>query len=304
MNKFVKFLTLTMLIGATAHAMEPENKGSQLLNAAIAGDLARVKSLVESGAPVNYTAKGEATPLIEAAYAGHTDVVKYLIEKGAHLNELGTNRLLTALMWAVLGGHMSTINALIKAGADLNIQGEYGNTALIFSLRSNVIIRRVAILDALVEAGADLNIQNNQGDTVLIDAARQGQASGNMNWTGLDTVGRLLDAHANPNITNHEGNTALVYASWGNQSQEICQRLITAMLQNPIPGEKEKIVASIGGLKKTPIKGLSKDTRNIIVSLLPEAFRKERKQWVRKQIERIQNAEKRNYLLQYLERQP
>ncbi len=71
----------------------------QLLEAAMNGDMDKVKRLVGDGLDVNIRGEGERTALMMASYNGHTDIVKYLLSKGAKVNlvdEMGRPALIYA----------------------------------------------------------------------------------------------------------------------------------------------------------------------------------------------------------------
>ena len=60
--------------------------GSPLIAASSSGNLEIVTTLVERGADVNGFVLGDETPLINAARAGRLDVVRYLVANGADVN--------------------------------------------------------------------------------------------------------------------------------------------------------------------------------------------------------------------------
>ena len=99
---------------------------------------------------------------------------------------------------------IQSVKNYIYSGYDLNIQNEYGNTQLMYS----IIHDKTTIVKLLLNAGADLNKQNNNGYTALIYAV-----DGNK----LKIVKLLVNAGADTNIQNRTCNTALIIASKNNR---------------------------------------------------------------------------------------
>ncbi len=77
----------------------------------------------------------------------------------------------TALMWAAMRGGIKVCLALIDEGADLNVQDEYGNTALMLAAKN----RHIEVCLALIDKGADLNLQGESGLTALMWVAKRGR---------------------------------------------------------------------------------------------------------------------------------
>jgi esterase/lipase superfamily enzyme len=123
---------------------------SDLLEAAKAGDTAKVEQLLEQGADVNAKDKNGKTALMNAAFNGHTGSAMVLLEAGADVNAKDKNGW-TALIEAVNGGHTETVKALMDAGADVNAkEDEYGMTALTVAAEKG----HAEIVEILKQAGA------------------------------------------------------------------------------------------------------------------------------------------------------
>lgn len=124
-------LCAALLHGAACSSSNRD--GERLLNAAALGDLARVKSLVEEGAPINYSRSEMTfgwTPLICATFHWKTNVIYYLVEKGADVNAVD-RRGQTALMWMMVREDDEAVpiaKLLIKHGANVEVKDVDGGT--------------------------------------------------------------------------------------------------------------------------------------------------------------------------------
>ena len=80
---------LLALLGAGCAGNQRESSGDadgELIVAARAGDVDRVRSLLERDAAVDARDVSGATALVAAAYGNHVDVARSLIEAGADVN--------------------------------------------------------------------------------------------------------------------------------------------------------------------------------------------------------------------------
>ncbi|XVF36386.1 hypothetical protein REPUB_Repub19eG0054200 [Reevesia pubescens] len=92
-----------------------ETEGEQLCGAARKGNVAKVKTLIESGADVSYFDGDGLTPLMHAAKLGHTDVVKALLEAGAPWNALSPSNQ-SAGGCAMDSGRQEAFEVLLSVG--------------------------------------------------------------------------------------------------------------------------------------------------------------------------------------------
>jgi len=108
---------------------------SALYDAAVAGDTATVKRLLESGADPD-EATEEGTPLCAAACWGHTETVKALLGYDADPDRREQDDY-TPLKWALEFGHAETAHALLEAGATpepLSAAVAYGSPQIVQDL--------------------------------------------------------------------------------------------------------------------------------------------------------------------------
>ena len=102
-------------------------------------------------------------------YIKNNDIqsIKNYINSGHDLN-IQDNFGHTALIWAARNSdNKEIVKLLLNAGADIDKQNDLGNTALIsVSIRSKIKIAKF-----LLNSGADIDKQNNNGNTALISTA-------------------------------------------------------------------------------------------------------------------------------------
>jgi ankyrin repeat protein len=109
------------------------------LRAAVAGDLAAMKLLVEHGANLNLTTKGNDSPLMVAAGVGwaaywtsnapysRLDAVKFCLDHGADLNAKDAKGY-NALDGAAFRGDNEMVKYLVSHGADVHSKTKAGDT--------------------------------------------------------------------------------------------------------------------------------------------------------------------------------
>lgn len=131
----------------------------------------------------------------------------------------------TLLMVAVTAKSVKFVKRLIDAGVDLDIQNEYGNTALLLSLyiykKSNMAFPELKIIQKeLILAGANLDICNEYEQTALILSSRI--------LNHHDTTKLLIKHGANVNARDYVGITAMynVIKYFTKHSFDICKLLV------------------------------------------------------------------------------
>jgi len=124
-------LLLSMGVDVNVAFSQVQRPKKDLNQAAVDGELDRVKELVSGGADVNSKNRMGMTPLVVAAMNSRTAVCEFLAANGADLNARdGQGR--TALYLAVDRGNKELIELLVKKKADVNIATMRGENA--FSL--------------------------------------------------------------------------------------------------------------------------------------------------------------------------
>jgi len=138
-----------------------------LVVAARAGDFARVRSLLSSGAEVNTKDSGGSTALMFAALRGDAEMVQALLAAGADPNLKDANGETALLLGA--GHGVEVVRALLAGGADPNLEDGEGQTALLVAAEHQLESVRL-----LIESGADVTHRDEFGVSALTIAEASG----------------------------------------------------------------------------------------------------------------------------------
>jgi ankyrin repeat protein len=143
--------------------------GSDVADAAMRGDLAAVRRLVQQKADVNAAQVDGATALHWAVYRDSLELTDLLLANGADVSAANREGV-TVLAMAALYGNPQLIDRLLKAGADAKQRGPNGETMVMFAARNG----NPAAIKMLVAAGADVNAKEGmRGTTALMWATTQ-----------------------------------------------------------------------------------------------------------------------------------
>jgi uncharacterized protein len=162
---FVSGCAVALLLAASAFAAS----SSPLADAAMRGDRAAVRTLLQQKADVNAPQPDGATAIQWAAYNNDLAMADMLIAAGADV-KLANNDGATPMRLAAINGSGPMLEKLIQAGADPNERDADGNTPLMFAARNG----NVAALQVLTDHHADVNAKENlRGTTPLMWAVTQ-----------------------------------------------------------------------------------------------------------------------------------
>lgn len=102
----------------------------QILGAATAGDLGRLKDLEARGVSLNSQDPivFNWTPLIGAVFHGNTNIIAYLLTRNVNL-DLQDREGETALIWAIRMNDTNTVRLLLDKGAGVEVADKAGCTA-------------------------------------------------------------------------------------------------------------------------------------------------------------------------------
>ncbi len=179
------------------------NTGDNLLIAVSTRDLFQVRTLLDSGADVNYQNDSGVTALTQAAQMGQEKIVQELLARGAQVDHQRADGA-TALHLAAGRGNEKIVQLLLDHGADVDHQAGAGYTALIFASGAG----HEGVVRRLLNGHADLDRKNGLGETALLQAAQHGH----------DRIVRLLlDQGADIHQRRFDGQTALNLAAQARQ---------------------------------------------------------------------------------------
>ena len=188
---------LVVAVSAVVVTLHISDKGTNILQAARTGNLARVQELLAGNPAAARDRDGEGrTPLHLAAEHGHTDVVGFLLADGADVTA-ATRYGRTALHWAARNGHTDATDALVRYGADVNAQGLVSRITPIHWASAK---GHRDVVGLLLANGADVNAGTRNGMTPLHFAAERDHT---------DVVVILLQHGANLRLTDVSGKTPL-----------------------------------------------------------------------------------------------
>ncbi len=144
----------------------------ELHEAAAAGNLPRVKELVEENPQLAKSYSPDGFPVMALAAAfGHEDVARYLHGEGAEINSAANNGTgYTALSGAVAGGHVALAKWLAENGADVNYRYAKGHSPLLEAAANG----KLEIVQSLVAHGADMHVRTDDGKNALNFAQERG----------------------------------------------------------------------------------------------------------------------------------
>lgn len=205
---------LMLMCCAVTHAAE----STPLLDAAYAGDAARVAELIRSGANVNAANQFGATPMAQAALRGDAAILQLLLKAGADPDSPNAEGE-TALMTVARTGNVEAAKVLVAAGARVDATEKWGGqTALIWAAAQD----QPAMIRFLLSKGAKVDARsavrnwprrmtaeerpkdmNRGGMSALMFAAREGH---------VETARTLLKAGADPDFADPDGSTPLIVA--------------------------------------------------------------------------------------------
>jgi ankyrin repeat protein len=137
----------------------------ELHEAVAAGDLARVKELLEKDSSLAKSYSPDGFPVVAlAAVFGHFEVMKYLHASGADINAAATNGTgYNALTGAVTSGQTEIVKWLLENGADPNYRYANGYSPLLNAAANG----HLEILKLLQGHGADLRANTTGGKNAL-----------------------------------------------------------------------------------------------------------------------------------------
>ena len=163
-----------------------------LFLAANSGYLDLVNKLIAAGANVNLRDCWNYSPMSQATSRGFYSVMKALFKAKAKLN--GGR---SVFREAISRDEVDLARFFIHAGANINAQDQFGDSALLYAIRSS---KNLKMIKMLIAENIDLEIQggyhpDQNRPTALIDAASTGF---------LEAVKLLIEAGADRNAVDED----------------------------------------------------------------------------------------------------
>ncbi len=187
-----RLLPLAAAALAWAWLAGPALAASDLADAVMQQDGARVRALLDSHADVNAAQPDGSTALHWAAYRGDARTAAALLAAGARPN-VATDTGMTPLLLACQAGNVQLVKALLDAGADVNQTLTHGETPLMMAARTG----SVPVLELLLARGAPVDARERlRGTTALMWAAANGNTEA-VQWL----IGKGADVSARSGTT-------------------------------------------------------------------------------------------------------
>ena len=194
----------------TGPALGQPREGTELIEAAGRGDLARVKTLLLAGARVDAQDRDGQSALLLAVKGNHVAVAEALIDAGASINVQAANRDTPWLLAGALG-RAEIIAKLIPRGPDLSIRNRFGGNALIPACER----AHVEAIRLLLTTRIDVDHVNNLGWTCLLEIVILGSGGARHQ----EATRLVLQAGADPNLADKDGVTPLAHARAKGQAE-------------------------------------------------------------------------------------
>ena len=165
---------------------------AQVAEAAMRGDAAAVRALIEAGADVNAALGDGMTALHWSAERGDSDVASMLLTAGAQAESTTRLGAYRPLHLAARGGHTSVVRELLEAGATPNPGTTTGDVVPLHLAAASGSASSVAVL---IEYGAEVDRSETAwGQTPLMFAAAAGRVQA---IRALLDGGAAIDSRAN-----------------------------------------------------------------------------------------------------------
>src|SRR5262245_38946115 len=142
---------------------------SDVADAVMNGDRARLRTLLQQKADVNAAQVDGATALHWAVYRDDAEAARLLISAAAKVDAANREGI-TPLFMAYLYGNVELIHMLVNAGSETKQKGPHGETMLMLAARNG----SAESIKVLLQAGAEVNAREPvRGTTALMWAVEQ-----------------------------------------------------------------------------------------------------------------------------------
>ena len=191
-----------------------------LVQAAVSGDLDKVRQLIEAGADPNSVDQHGMGPLLNFSPA----VTRYLLEHGAD-PDLQRNENISPVLGA--SGNVECMRLMLEAGADVNRASEHNGESVLHHYASGDDVQAVKML---LDYGAKINARTKPGMKTYClwrDARVRGETPLHRAaaWASEAVIRLLLAAGADPTLRDINKDTPLSWASWHRRDKSIIDLL-------------------------------------------------------------------------------
>ncbi|MBF8176849.1 MAG: ankyrin repeat domain-containing protein [Burkholderiaceae bacterium] len=199
--------------------MSNSESAVQFLQAADAGDVARLQALLASGVDINVTNRQGRTAMVLASLKKHYACVEFLIDAGADINKQDET-CFNPFLLSCLTNDLTLLRITLKGKPDLTRLTRFGGVGITpASEKGHVEIVRELVL----HTDMNVNHTNFVGWTPLLEAIVLNDGGAKQQ----EIVKLLLDHGANPHMTDMWGKTPLFLAREKGYT-EIAELLIAA----------------------------------------------------------------------------
>jgi uncharacterized protein len=175
----------------------------ELVQAAAAGQLERVRELLGAGAGVDARGAGNRTAVTAASLGEYAGVVRALVDAGADVDLQDDDRNNAVLVCGITG-NVAVLREVLRGDPDLTLTNRYGGIAHIPASERG----HVAMVRALLAAGIEVDHVNDLGWTALLEAIVLSDGGP----AHQEIVQVLVDAGADVELADRDGVTPLQHA--------------------------------------------------------------------------------------------
>ncbi|HTA71032.1 MAG TPA: ankyrin repeat domain-containing protein [Bryobacteraceae bacterium] len=239
-------IRLATCMAALVVCLPAYGANSPVADAAMKGDKASLRTLLDQKADVNAPQADGATAIQWAAYRDDLEMAGLLISAGANV-KLANREGATALYLSSIHGNPAMIDKLLNAGADPNERGPEGETPLMLASRAG----NLDAIKVLLDHKADINAKDKiRGTTALMWASEQAHPAA---VQLLIARGANVSAATEPDTRNSRNNLANTVTQRLNSSfGAVGQAKARAGAAPGSPGPPAAGSVSGGPPKKTP----------------------------------------------------
>jgi palmitoyltransferase len=196
-------------------------QNDELVEAANAGHLERVKDLIEGGADPNSVDRHGMGPLLTF----HPEVTQYLLEQGAD-PDLQRNENISPVLLGV-SSNIDCMRLMLAAGANVNRACEHNGETALHAVAGSTNAEAVRLL---LGYGANPNARTKPGMKTYglwRDARVRGETPLHRAaaWGSPEVIQLLLDAGADPTLRDANKDTPLSWASWYRRDKSVIDQL-------------------------------------------------------------------------------